>query len=120
METKKKRPTKPRASRHLRNLEKWAWGPPKWAELHRACLDLDSETDRKAFLKDFEASIPCPVCKDHWRAMVKKAPPPVNDRDRLFTWSVQRHNEVNVKRGVRTMSLDEAKARWNTNQSPPG
>lgn len=91
-------------------LSQGNYGPALWAELHKRALSVTS--DDSEWLAKFERRVPCGSCRKHWLEMLQKTPP---DWTRYFGWSVDRHNEINVKLGKPEMPLAEAFAKWSQN-----
>lgn len=87
-------------------------GQEKWRELHIYSLtERPTGTARAAWLANFANSLPCGDCKISWRELTRRKPLPLNATDaEFFKWTVDRHNDVNVKLGKRVLSLEEARA----------
>lgn len=88
-----------------------AWGPAKWAELHRWAMKGDLPTASR-WLDSFAASLPCGECKQHWLNLVRDNPPDFGSNEALFDFTVGLHNMVNISLGKPQMTLDEAARRW--------
>lgn len=91
-----------------------AWGPPKWAALHEwALASATDAAERARWLRAFAAGLPGCDCRSHWRAMLAGHPPPLAaDNATLFAWTVERHNEVNARKGKPIIGLAEALSIW--------
>ena len=91
------------------------WGPFFWHTIHIAVLGYPQEptySDKKAmkeFLESLQTIIPCPICREHYKAYLVKAPigPSLDNRKDLFSWSVALHNDVNTMLGKRVYSETE-------------
>jgi Erv1 / Alr family len=94
-------------------------GPQLWAELHRWALTADL-ADAPQWLDRFAARVPCGDCRRHWLAGVSDSPPPLESRERLFAWTVARHNAVNRRLGKPEMSLEDARRLWDSSPINPG
>jgi hypothetical protein len=84
------------------------YGPELWAKLHGRAL-LGADQNEMAWLADFARQIPCGACRAHWEKMMVNTPPTLGD---YFAWTVDRHNEVNLKLGKAMISDEEAQAYW--------
>jgi len=61
------------------------------------------------FFNSFGATVPCGVCQNHYKNYILKNPVEVAIADKqLFKWTVDLHNDINVKNGGSAISLDEA------------
>jgi hypothetical protein len=91
------------------------WGPFFWHTIHIAVLGYPQEptySDKKAmkeFLESLQTIIPCPICREHYKTYLVKAPigPSLDNRKDLFSWSVALHNDVNTLLGKRVYSETE-------------
>lgn len=68
-------------------------GPPLWADLHATAKAGELTPE---WLADFALRIPCGICRAHWLQMIAEHLPRYDDQ---YQWSVERHNEVNVRLG---------------------
>ena len=52
-------------------------GPKLWAQLHaRPFLsDYNAQTEQRWLVGEFAEQIPCPTCRQHWRALCAEYPP---------------------------------------------
>lgn len=93
------------------------WGRQAWHFIHMVALSYPPEevlTDeiKEKYYKFFESlgyALPCPYCSQHFREKFQKNPPPLNNREELFRWTVDIHNSVNRDNGKREISYEEAK-----------
>jgi hypothetical protein len=55
----------------------------------------------KEFYESLAFLIPCPICREHYAEYLKQMPisPSLDNREDLFRWTVDVHNEVNKKLG---------------------
>jgi len=62
-----------------------------------------------AFYNSLATTIPCPICKTHYRAFLAKSPveSAVASRHDLIHWVFDLHNNVNTQLGKRAISFDE-------------
>jgi hypothetical protein len=90
-------------------MPKNVWGPIKWKELHyRGLIDLPMD-DEKEWFDNFCEALPCPHCREHFAAFVKKKAPDLTSRENFFAWTVAAHNAVNQATGKAQLSVDEAR-----------
>lgn len=77
-----------------------SWGPTLWGKLHKRTneYNLDSESE-EIWLRDFIASIPCKVCRDHFSEINKNNPADLSSRKSYIEWAVLVHNIVNQNLG---------------------
>lgn len=92
-------------------------GPRMWAELHHWALGLRvaSDADRaqaRQWLNHFARRIPCGDCRRQWTRMVYDNPPPLDNPENAFAWTVRCHNAVNERLGKATLPLDDAFTKW--------
>lgn len=90
------------------------WGPAAWHFLH--CITLSyperpTEEDKKKFFVFFnllQETLPCPACRKHYKQNLEKLPIRLDSKEDLFRWFVDFHNEVNRKKGKKTLNYNEA------------
>jgi len=98
------------------NIPPSVWGPFFWLTMHIAALGYPNNptyTDKLAAKQFFESLanlIPCPVCREHYKAHLTRFPltPSIDSRKDLFKWTVDIHNEVNKLHGKPAWTVDEA------------
>lgn len=87
-------------------LTKEAQGRQAWKLLHIGALSYSETPDEKEkasmnnYLLNFaNGTMLCEECRGHWKEMLEKSPPgeALNGREKLFKWTVDRHNEVNLR-----------------------
>lgn len=91
------------------------WGPGAWNTLHtfahRAPLRLGDSDARewKHFLTLFADRLPCPTCRKHFGAYIAEhvTDTTFNTRQEIVIFLNNAHNDVNVRLGKRTWTLDE-------------
>ncbi len=75
-------------------------GPQMWGKLHTRAREYDGNAGAAAvFLILFTFAIPCGDCKRHWLEMLKRSPPDLSSAEAYYQWTVDRHNEVNLRLG---------------------
>lgn len=85
-------------------------GPRKWRELHSFARDWEGDVVlARQFLEDFAAVLPCGSCRSHWLALVQRHPPDLSSAEAFFVWTVDRHNDVNARRGTALLSVAAAR-----------
>lgn len=99
-------------------MRKADWGPPMWKTIHYVALgypENPTEEDKQAyeqFYTNIYKIIPCKKpCSVHYKNMVSEFPVKnfLDNRDRLFEWTVIVHNKVNTRLGKPIISLDKAR-----------
>jgi hypothetical protein len=89
-------------------MPKEIWGPIKWKELHcRALIDFPMDKEEQWF-EEFLDGLPCPHCRKHFEQFLEKHPPPFENRESFFKWTVDAHNHVNGKLGKKEIDHQEA------------
>ncbi len=87
-------------------LTKEAQGRQAWKLLHIGALSYSENPDEKEqqlmnnYLLNFaNGTMLCEECRAHWKEMLEQSPPgeALKNREKLFKWTVDRHNEVNVR-----------------------
>lgn len=82
-------------------------GPDGWRFLHLSALD-GKLTQKLA--REFGNCIGCLDCRIHFQALIEQMP--VTDQGQAFARTVAWHNEVNRRRGVRELTLEESRRLW--------
>ncbi len=83
-------------------------GSKLWAELHKRALNWTGESDAD-WLSLFRQRVPCGECRRHWDSMLIKTPP---DWPNYWLWTIERHNEVNLRLFKREFTPEEAHLKW--------
>jgi len=92
------------------------WGRQAWHFIHMVALSYPQvateETKKKyyAFFESLGHALPCPSCSKHYKEKFDKYPPPLENHNRLFEWTVDIHNAVNADNGKPLLSYEEAYA----------
>ena len=97
-------------------MEPTVWGPKLWFIMHTFALNYSTNpTDgEKAAMAEFfnnlKYTIPCNKCRIHYTEHLSKNPVEnhLGNRDALFKFTVDIHNEVNKTIGKRMFSYEEA------------
>lgn len=88
------------------------WGNVLWDEMHRGALTLSAPQERAALVESVTKRLPCGDCKAHWRELLAKMPPLLDDSDSFFNWTVAVHNRVNERLGAAIMTREDARKKW--------
>jgi hypothetical protein len=97
---------------------KYTWGPVIWNFIHTiSIIDfLDNEmyvNQIKKYLQSILNILPCKHCCNTYKIWIDKLDTiDTNERMVLFKWSVDLHNEVNIKLNKQTWSYEQAVERW--------
>jgi hypothetical protein len=89
------------------------WGPIFWTTMHIITIGYSSfprEEEKAAAINFFESLqyvIPCPICKEHYKANLKEFPvrDAVGDKQTLIRWLFNMHNTINQQ-------LNKPKITW--------
>jgi hypothetical protein len=88
-----------------------------WAELHRWAIAFKGGPHEAArWLQEFAGRVPqagC-GCRTQWDTDIDRNPPPLDQPEELFEWTVVVHNFVNLKLGKSQVSLQEARDIWSS------
>lgn len=95
------------------------WGPYLWGFIHTiTIIDYDDKTEMynnniKDVLVSLKDCFPCPSCKDTYIKFLDRLKY-INSNEpmSLFFWSVDLHNEVNIKLGKSIWTYDMALFKW--------
>jgi hypothetical protein len=85
-----------------------------WRELHSRALNYDPKNGSDLiWLQKWSSKIPrfttgC-SCNEHWIKWYRSNPPNFTSVDKYFEWTVKAHNDVNVRIGKPTISIEDAK-----------
>lgn len=83
-----------------------------WTKLHSyrfTTADLAREFYRQ--WQDTIPNIDC-GCMAHWKELVRDFPPDFSSAEAFFTWGVEAHNKVNKRLKKTILTIEEAKALW--------
>lgn len=91
------------------------WGPPLWTALHTAAQFTNSDTHRSVWKRIFiviSSALPCSECSAHYNAWVAANPVPLPYEHpelqmALSAWFLALHNDVNVRNGKATWTIDQ-------------
>lgn len=106
-------------------MEPTAWGLYGWGFIHNVALGYPKEQtymikeNYRQFFHLIGDVIPCKSCSTHYKKMIADYPPDLTDRDALFKWTVDIHNNVNKRLGKSEISYNDAYNIWlkNTNKT---
>lgn len=92
------------------------WGPHGWKFLHYVTLGYPSNPTNediilyKGFINHFKETIPCSICKNHFKEHLIKFPLTdmiMKDRMLFIEWGIHMHNMVNILNKKKVYTLDE-------------
>ena len=91
------------------------WGPHGWQFLHSITLaypdnpTLEDKNNHAQFFNGIQNILPCQRCRDHYSLSLQELPVEqhLENKESLFRWLVDIHNQVNVKNNKREYSYDE-------------
>ena len=99
------------------------WGPPFWYTLHNGAFHYPKHASplyserMKNFILGLPIMVPCVVCKEHATAFIEKHRNKLNDicsnRDDLFKFFVDFHNQVNKRYNKPILSYEDAYSIYN-------
>ena len=81
------------------------WGPAGWTFLHTVSFMLprnptrDQQNKYRNFFQLLGDTLPCPVCRAHFKQSLELAPVPVTSPRVLSEWLFRIHNDVNRATG---------------------
>jgi hypothetical protein len=107
-------------------MDKNIWGKHFWFTIHYAALGYpkDASTEDKKNYKNFYEIIskvlPCDYCSSHYEELLKEIPVDnfLDNRDKLFEWTVIIHNRVNRDLKKPEWELEDAKNFYVLNHGP--
>lgn len=91
------------------------WGPHAWNFLHTITINYpynpteDEKRNIVNFFNGLSNQLPCEKCKIHYKQLLKENPIEYhnNDKNSIFKWLVNIHNQVNKSLGKKTWSINE-------------
>ena len=89
------------------------WGASAWLFLHTITFNYPNNPsieDKKNFHQFFDSlkyTIPCPLCKEHYKENLKKNPIKLNSKEELIEWLFDIHNTVNESKGTKIYSHED-------------
>lgn len=99
-------------------------GPGYWASWHLKSIHADTSRKKAEIARNIAldiANFPCSKCKSHAKEYVSSHPlmEAVKNKDKLsmFHWTVNFHNEVNLRLGKPLYTTDDALAMWTGDKS---
>jgi hypothetical protein len=91
------------------------WGKHFWYMLHFITLEYpENPSDEhklhySQYLHDLTHVLPCEKCSKEYMSYITSNPPSIDNRDTLFSWSVDFHNYINIHLNKPCMSLEQAR-----------
>lgn len=99
-------------------------GPGYWASWHLKSVHSDTPRKKAEIARNIAldiANFPCQKCKNHAKEYVSRHPlmEAVKDKNKysMFNWTVNFHNEVNLRLGKPLYSTDDALTMWTNDKS---
>ena len=94
------------------------WGRSAWSFLHASAFSFpknptpDQCSSALQFYNNLGNQLPCPKCRRHYNAQIKKNPPRVSSREELSRWLVDIHNNVNRAQNKPAVEYDVVKRHY--------
>lgn len=96
-------------------MDPTVWGPKLWFVIHTIALnysDTPTYEDRRVteeFFNNLKHTIPCHKCKIHYRQRLERNPiiNYLDNRESLFRYTIDLHNQVNKSLGKKIYTYDE-------------
>jgi hypothetical protein len=102
-----------------------AWQPATWVLMHTLTNQYNDEF-RDEYINFFESLkviIPCGMCRDHYNGNIANPKFGIGENvnsERIFNWTVDLHNLVNIKTGKKVWSYTEAREYYTQNRFNDG
>jgi len=101
------------------------WGPSLWTALHTAAQFADTTHHSGVWYQVIVAMrtvLPCPVCSAHYNAWISAHPVSIFPsgaplQQALTTWLLALHNDVNVRNGKATWTLEQVAATYSDKET---
>ena len=99
-------------------MEPKNWGKFGWGFIHNVALGYPEDLTymkKEQYRKFFEVIgdvLPCLDCQDHYKEMIADYPPIMTNKETLFKWTVDIHNNVNKILNKDQISYDKAYNIW--------
>ena len=100
------------------------WGPHLWYYLHTSAANFPKNPNKsqrrnmKQWLSTLATTIPCENCSSHYGAYINKHRHSLDDicsdKDKLFNFLVDCHNQVNKRHNKKIVNYDEARKMYPT------
>jgi len=93
-------------------------GKQTWSFLHTLASQFPDEpsnaekTHAKNLMNAIGALYPCKECAEHFRSVLKKRKPVVDDSVQFQRWMCEVHNDVNERLGKERFSCERVDERW--------
>jgi hypothetical protein len=101
-------------------------GPVAWNYLHRWALSYPTHpnaVDKREsvrFLRAMAQTFPCSICRSHFLTYLTTTPADTANRDALFRWTVDFHNEVNYRTGkIIQYTTEQAYQQYSSSETTP-
>jgi len=99
-------------------MEPTKWGNYGWGFIHNVALGYPTDISYmlkeqyRIFFESFGDVLPCVECSKHYKQLIAKTPPDFTNKDTLFKWTVDIHNQTNHKLNKKTITYENAYNIW--------
>lgn len=106
----------------LDNINPKLWGNSFWDMIHYIAMSYpnqptdDDKNNIKSFILSLKNILPCEKCRLHLSQNLINFPlsdDVLRNKHTLFKWSVDLHNEVNLRSGKKIYTIDQAFRKYN-------
>jgi hypothetical protein len=83
----------------LEDIPREEWGPVFWYMIHILAYNFHPKfaDEYTTFIYEYINILPCPICKNHFKDLLKNMAPRTRNREDLIDWSIIVHNLVNKR-----------------------
>jgi len=97
------------------------WQPITWILFHTLALDYDEiyKDHYINFFESFQTIIPCKTCRNHYKENINNNNMSIINninKDKIFNWTIDLHNNVNKMNKTKLWTYDEAKIYYSNNK----
>jgi len=97
------------------------WQPITWILFHTVAIDYNElyKDHYINFFESFKTIIPCKICRNHYNENINKNLMDISNninKDRIFNWTIDLHNNVNKMNNKKLWTYDEAKNHYTINK----
>jgi len=98
------------------------WGYNGWAFIHNIALgyndinNYQTKNNFNIFFNSIGDVIPCKKCSKHYKEYILNNPPNLENKDSLFKWTIDIHNNVNKILNKDIITYEEAYDIWLNNK----
>lgn len=96
------------------------WQPITWILFHTLSLEYDElyRDHYVDFFESFKTIIPCKICRNHYNEKINSDNMSIQNninKERIFNWTIDLHNNVNKMNKKKLWTYDEAKLYYTSN-----